>query len=388
MNPAFRRIFSNALAPFAFWYVRNFKSLLDYSIQTRGLAPLIFYVAPIAALYLYNHRDGDPKALEYEQRLPDWVKYSLHINLNISPSVQKALNLKQDIITVNFQTPWDIAAQFLGIDKIWKLYEQWRDKKITDEFFKDSLAGTLLLDVPTRTALNLLNPVIKAFIDIRANRDSFSGRKIVPDHLVDTPQATNLKVAHILNSISLTPLIPMMGATNQQDIENILEDVDQRGLDKNWKVALRTMGEALKKPLDIKKSLLIRDYDWSNMMRRDVYEAAEVQKRNFESYAAKTLEALLKQDFETFNKRIDDVKQGNVPGVELELLAQYFARPTTIKQVLKRVAALKLPPEKRKQVEQLLNLFDVQEKIRQTNKAFRNQTMESIQEYLDSLSNQ
>jgi len=385
MNPAFRRIFSNMIAPFAFWYMRNFKSLLDYSIQTKGIAPALSFGIPIAILYLFNNREGDPKAREYEEHLPDWVRYSMHINVEVPQSIKKMFNLKQDYMTINFQTPWDVAAQFIGIDKVWKLFDQWRDNKITDEYFKEAIVYSMLMEAPTETALGLLNPVIKSFIDIRANRDIYTGRKIVPDRLVGTPQAMQHQIAHFLGGVSLTPLIPMMGMVNQADMDVLLREIDKRGLDTKWKTALQVLWEQLKRPIDIKKAMAIRDYDWSNFAKRDIYENYEIQKRNFEDYMERVMTDLLKGNIEGFNKRIEDIKLGNVPGVEPELAADYFNRADTMKRIIRRAAELKLPPEKREQIERLLNMFDIKQKLRQMNKGFRNQTTESLQEYFESL---
>jgi hypothetical protein len=93
----------------------------------------------------------------------------------------------------------------------------------------------------------------------------------------------------------------------------------------------------------------------------------------------------LRGDYDEFLKRIEDVKEGRVPSVSLDLLNQYFNRPTVMERVLSNLAAKELPPELRQQVDALITLNKIRRRLRQMNKGFRNQAIDTIQEYLDSL---
>jgi hypothetical protein len=391
MNPTFKAVFSNFLTPFAFWYVRNFKSLIDLSIKTKGIVPAFAYILPLVVMTFFNYHPNDKKAREYEENLPDWVKYSLHFNIKANSFLKKIFNLKQDYFTIAFQSPWEIAASFFGIEKIWALFDDWRNKKISDEFFRDKVIEEITGGAITRQFRNLMNPVLKAFVDINANRNSFTGRKIVRDELLGTPQAKQIQVAYFLSQLSLTPIIPLMGITNSADIDFLLRDVDRRGLDSGWKTAIRVMWETIRKGyLDegFKRALQIRDWDYSNFLMRSFYEEVTPRQKSFIDYAERTLNAFLKGNYEEFQRRIEDVRLGKVPSVTIDMLNNYFNRPTTVERIISNFAQKKLPPEMKEKVDALITINQLRRRLQQLNKGFRNQAIDSIQDYLESLKEQ
>jgi len=388
INPTFRAVFSNFLTPFAFWYARNFKSLIDLSIKTRGIVPAFAYVLPLAAMTAFNYHPNDKRAQEYEENLPDWIKYSPHFNLKANSALKKALNLKQDFFTIALQSPWDIAGSFLGIDKIWALFDNWKQGKISDEFFRDKVVEEITGGALGRQFMSLMNPVIKAFVDIKANRDSFTGRKIVRDELLGTPQERQIQTSYFLSQLSLTPIIPLMGITNSADIDYVLRDVDTKGLDNRWKTAVKVMWETIRKGYfdeGFKRALQIKEWDYSNFLTRSLYEAVEPRNKSFVDYAERTLNAFLRGDYDEFQRRIKDAKEGRVPSVTIDMLNQYFNRPTTMDRIISNLAQKKLPPEMKEKVDALITLNQIRRRLRQTNKGFRNQAIDSVQEYLDSL---
>lgn len=384
IHPTFRRLFSNVLFPFAYWYLSNFRSLVELSIKTKGAAPLLAYITPIAIANLFNNQTE--KLREYDKKLPDWVRYSFHINFEVSPTLRKYFKNKE-IITLQFETPWDIAARFVGIDRIWRAYENWQKGQITDEFFRDEISMATFAGMGKQFE-NLLNPVLKAFLDIRANRDSFTGRKIVDEHLLGTPQSRNLQVAHFLDALSLTPAIPLMGITNQADLDYILKEADLRGAEPGTKLALKTLWEVIQKGAGepaIKRAFGIREYDFSGLMSKAVYEPFSIQKRNTEDYCERILRSLERGDIEEFRQRVEDIKNGDAPGIEIEQLDQFFARPTTVRRLLRRIAALKLPPEERQKFLEVLRIHELIETIKKMPRAYKNDSVESLMQLYEAL---
>lgn len=233
--------------PFLTFWVGNAQNWFNYVLRNPGDFTLRFGV-PLGILWLWNNTVQK----DVEARLPEYYRWMPHLNTGFKTADGKP-------IIIAFQTPLDMAARIVGLDRL--------PDKITrvlnGEMTAEEAALEQLKDMglaPFRTLYNLTNPMIKTVVDLVANRDSFTGAAIVPERLRGTTEERQLQIQYAAKQF-ITPYAQYLRA--QQELEPG---------DKFWRMLATG-------PLDVQRALGIREVDLEAAARRRFWEAVDEAER-------------------------------------------------------------------------------------------------------------
>lgn len=304
VTPQFQRGIRGILAPFATFYVENAKNWGRYVVK-HPIKTAVKFGVPYAAVSLWNNL----KFPEVEKNLPEYYKYLPHINTGYQTSEGRN-------IVVAMQTPVDLAAQVVGLDRLpEKVREVARGEKTLEEAAKEQAIDTAL-GAP-RLAWRLSHPFIQVMGEYLSNRDSFTGRQIVPDRLKGTSQGNLMMVENVLQGI-ITPYAQYLRASRQLEPGEPLLD---------WLLA---------GPFDIKRAFGIREVDIEAVKRGKVYEEMREKEIGVRGY-------------------LDQVEKAYISSVVEE-------NPTILREKIEEIAKRPYPPSM-KDIESRLNSTRVKKEV-------------------------
>ena len=196
ISPAYRRFLRGSMTPFIRFYEANARNWARYAKR----APLKFIakiVAPILMAWVYNNTR---KRKEIEEKLPQYHRWRPHLNL-------KGYDLDGDghpdkAIIWSLQTPLDMAAAWIGMDRVLDKVTRIRTGELTVE----EAARLQLIDMglgAPRQIERLLNPMIQMLQGILTNRDPFTRRTIIPQELKGTWTEKKLWAKYVVEKLAL-----------------------------------------------------------------------------------------------------------------------------------------------------------------------------------------
>lgn len=153
--------------------------------KAKGMPPGLYFVLAAGAIYGTAFAWNNYMYPEVEANLEDWQREMLHINTG-------AKDAEGMPVTVSIETPIDMAARWVGLHTLQPNIEKVMEGKMTIE----QAAAKQVHDIfgfqehsvlPTAAGAQLeelFNPMAKVLMDLRANKDSRTGRQIVPDNLM------------------------------------------------------------------------------------------------------------------------------------------------------------------------------------------------------------
>lgn len=230
VSPAYRNYIRGLILPFARFYEANFRNWVKFA----GKEPTRFtstVVAPIVAASVYNNT-GNRKQIE--ENLPEYYRWIPHlivrgIDINNDNKPEKA-------IVFSLRTPVDMAASFLGLERISDKITKIRKGTLSvQEAAKEQIID-MGLAVP-RQVIKLLNPAVQMIVGLLNNKDPFTKQTIVPQKLKGTKEEKKLYVNYIINKFSL-PLAQY--AALEKGTEPLTNPITDWFLNAagNWKKAL------------------------------------------------------------------------------------------------------------------------------------------------------
>ena len=171
---------SGMAVPFGTWFQRSTKNWALYAKNSPGWFAAEMGV-PVVGAWAYNNFVYP----DIEGALPQYVREGWHVILPFGIERDED-GTPTSAYVLRPQLPHTVAASFLGLhqfaDKITKV----RMGRMTPkEAAKQQLIDSGL--APFKFSARLLNPLISATVSIARNKDSFTGREIVPRELANIP---------------------------------------------------------------------------------------------------------------------------------------------------------------------------------------------------------
>lgn len=185
LTPEGRGVLRDILFPFITFYVQNAQNWFRYVKRHPGNFLLKFMI-PAGLMALWNWL----RFPDEEEDLPLWYRVMPHIITGYKTPDGKP-------IIIAFETPVDQAAKMLGLEITGDLARQVLKGDKTLEKAAKELAQHMIT-APVRIAWDLFNPFFKAPIEAAMNKNTFSGRPIVPTRLLGTPEEKKMKLQYIL----------------------------------------------------------------------------------------------------------------------------------------------------------------------------------------------
>jgi len=185
LTPEGRGVLRDILFPFITFYVQNAQNWSRYVKRHPGNFLLKFMI-PAGLMALWNWL----RFPDEEEDLPPWYRVMPHIITGYKTPDGKP-------IIIAFETPVDQAAKMLGLEITGDLARQVLKGDKTLEKAAKELAQHMIT-APGRIAWDLFNPFFKAPIEAAMNKNTFSGRPIVPTRLLGTPEEKKMKLQYIL----------------------------------------------------------------------------------------------------------------------------------------------------------------------------------------------
>lgn len=185
LTPEGKSVLRDLLFPFMTFYVQNAQNWFKYIKLNPGNFVLKFLL-PAGMMALWNWL----RFPDEEEELPVWYRVMPHIITGYQTPDGKP-------IIIAFETPMDQALTMVGLDITADLARQvMRGDKSIDEAAAE-LAKNVLTAVP-REAWGLFNPFFKAPIEAAMNKNTFTGRPIVPERLKGTAEEKKLKAKYVI----------------------------------------------------------------------------------------------------------------------------------------------------------------------------------------------
>jgi hypothetical protein len=386
----YRKIMTEFLAPFSYWYVRTADQLgsmlLTKTPQVAGakIAPgyqrwLYFYGLPLAASYYWN--TSDPKRRAIWEALPPYLKIT---PLTIIAGIDKTT--KKPII-ISLYTPAQMVADFLGFDNLFQSIEKVKEGQWTA---KDAAINYLVgtpLDVPKKY-LTLLNPLINGIIGVAANKDLFTNQQIVPDDLIGTKYERTIQMNYFTRQSLLSPIIPIMIAMGANQPTDFIGSIYG---DKSLSKAKDMFAEYLSNMIDVKKGLgIVPEEKVDLYLSRAAFEQGRKleAKRNemFENVYRDYIKYMIDKDEDAgarMRETLQKIADGEYNYLTLEDINNYFNRPSVMRRIIKDFSKSK-DPDTIEKTNLLLNQLHEIEYIQKTApKSIRDDLIEFLNELYD-----
>lgn len=180
VSPRMRLVYST-IFPFMSYHVGIVGPWLRRMAHKGKLFPgdefLLKIVLPLVVLPLIWNHFMYP---DVEEKLPDWQKEMRHINTPFVDDEGKPLIIAMEI-------PPDIVMRWGGLHTLEANFDrvatgQWTTEQAARQQLEDIFGHQDKSTTPTAPGAvmeQLLNPMIKVFMDLKANKDSFTGQQIV-----------------------------------------------------------------------------------------------------------------------------------------------------------------------------------------------------------------
>ena len=344
-------LLSGNLAPFYKWQAGNLRNYsMAVSSGKYSAIPLAQIILSKGFTYWFNRRDED--AEEMENNLYPYMRNRFHMNMTNPFNGEKFVWAPT--------SPSDSALAWFGLDSLESVISDYSNGNLSIKEAVIEMRREVLGGVPEETTA-LINPLVQFFIGLKTNKDTFSGRKIMPKALHDAWQDGDLDMINTadywlpyLSEKLITPLSPL--SRMQRSTERMPDNFGER----IWSVLN-------KGPLNYKSALGYYPYE-----QRDNEEISENYKDK--SKASVILERH-KQKFynvlarygEDWKDNVDDLKEniirdGNTIENDKDAVAYLEKWASTLsntKRILK--ANLKNPDitkEDRKKIKKQINEID------------------------------
>jgi len=345
MPDAFKTVFSEFLAPFAYWFARTTAATIR-TVYRYPLYSAAAFLAPIAGIYIWNNLPQNKKIWD---SLPEESKVGLPIILGQTE--------KGKAIIFRILRPQDIVGMIFGVDKLINNVESVVKGKLTpEEAAKITLSE--MISAPPRFFLSrLLNPLFSVFNGIVMNKDPYTNQTIVPEKFVGSEKAIEFQLQYIAEKL-LPPIMQMYYTEAEQDFkENTIE----------W------LAEVLGKPFRIDKQF-IKEWDPTALFENSIRQNADrLEKRRnvfIEKFDDAVMNSIKTGDFKEIDKVLEELNEGiekEDPPVDPNYLFQHFITNKNIwikffKMVLKQAPT----QEQKDSIKQMINIlqtFQVWESI-------------------------
>lgn len=225
------RFVQGTVFPFIPFYLKVLPQVLRAMKHKGAFMPGDEFLAKIVSLFvaawLVNHLIFP----EQEKNNPDWVKWGLHVNLPFTDRYGHPYYWAM-------QTQEDVAAQWFGLHTLGANLDRVMNNKSTiEEAAKRQLEDMIghqdrnvAPTAPGAMLERLYNPLVKAFVDVTANRDSFTGQEIVSKDkpnlwgdlskaYPDNPYGRKLMMEYVAKKL-ITPYSQFLTAENMKDSDN------------------------------------------------------------------------------------------------------------------------------------------------------------------------
>jgi len=177
--------------------------------------------------------------------------------------------------------------------------------------------------------------------ELLANRDSFTGRTIVPERLKGTAQGRELQIRKALENIA-TPYAQYIRAARALEPEQPL---------RQW---------ALKGPFDVQRGLGIREVDPYQVARQRFYEQLEQAQEQYRQIRADVEEAWIEAVLQGSWQPIYALAQRGVP-VTQDMLQRLQESPRVNAEIYRRALRREMDPARRQLLEQYLRYWQQME---------------------------
>jgi len=313
--------------PFATFYVENTKSWFKY-VTKNPKDMFLKFIIPAILMYIWNviiQKD-------VEDELPDYFKDQFHINTGYR-------KVNGDPIIISFETPIDLAAKMIGLDKLPEsITDILSGKKLPKEVGIEQLKYSIL--APGRETFQLLNPLVKSGIEIAMNKNVFIGSTIVPARLKGTPEESKIKTNYFIQNV-LSPYGHYVRVTR---------DVPPTGDE--------TLFEFLfKGPLDFKRALGIREIDSEKIRINKIYEAKEKAETKYNQYRNEFEKAVISYsvegDIEILRKAVDKLQDKGF-GVTRDDFNKALEKPRVQREIVMKLLRKTRDKAERERLEAVL----------------------------------
>ena len=310
--------------PFATFYIENAKSWAKYVAKHPGNL-LIKFGVPAVMLYIWNNLIQDD-----DDELPDYFKDQFHINTGFRTADGK-------LIIISLETPLDIAKNMIGLDKLDDNVKAvlGGDKNILEAARDQALYS--IVAVGKRSFL-LLNPVLKAGIEIAINKNVFMDSNIVPSRLEGTPEAAKMKANYFVQSL-FSPYAQYVRAAR---------DIEPESDFAKW---------LLKGPLDIKRALGVREVDTEAISRGKIYDSAAkaeiAYRQNQHKLEQAVIKAVVNEDKEILLKEGQKLVEKGFP-VSKKDIDEILSKPRVQAEIIKQKLRKEKDKDERKKLQDML----------------------------------
>jgi hypothetical protein len=172
----------NFAAPFATYWQKNAANYAKY-FAARPLDATMRFVGPRMLLWAWNNYDGYIPGLEMnnrfvEEHLQDWLKSKTHLNLGFHDTDGDGENDR--VVVVSPDLPSDMAMSFLGINEIGSRITKIRMGRMAAKEAAFETLADMGISIP-ETMNKLSGPLIKTYMALAHNKDTWTNKPIVPD---------------------------------------------------------------------------------------------------------------------------------------------------------------------------------------------------------------
>jgi len=357
MPDSFKIVFSEFLAPFAYWFARTSAATIR-TVYRHPLYSAVAYLAPIAGIYIWNNLPQNKKIWD---SLPEESKVGLPIILGQTE--------KGKAIIFRILRPQDIVGMIFGVDKLINNVESVVKGKLTpEEAAKITLSE--MISAPPRFFLSrLLNPLFSVFNGIVMNKDPYTNKNIVPEKFVGSEKAIEFQLQYIAEKL-LPPIMQMYYTEAEQDFkENTTE----------W------LAEVLGKPFRIDKQF-IKEWDPTALFENSIRQNADrLEKRRnvfIEKFDDAVMNSIKTGNFKEMDKVFEELNEGiekEDPPVDPNYLFQHFITNKNIWIKFFTMVLKQAPTQEQKDsIKQMINILQTFQVWESIPKELRQKVLDSV----------
>ncbi len=188
VTPAYSRFLRGFIAPFMTFYDYNARGWYKYMTKRPGNF-LAKFMVPTAMMFIWNNT-GERK--KDEENLGFW-RWMPHVNTGYKTKDGKA-------VILSFQTPFEMALQFTGLNRLpAKITDVRAGKMTTREALVEQLKD--IYRSPAESSFRLLGVWLLLPLEIAQNKDIGTGKQIVTKDFQGTKYEADIVGRHILNRL-------------------------------------------------------------------------------------------------------------------------------------------------------------------------------------------
>lgn len=351
MPPEFRKMFSQSLTPFMFWFVRTGVGIAKTLKDSPWVGAV--YSAFLAALEIWNN---SPSNKIYEEGLSDFRRSTPHLILHNEDT--------KTTTYLNFDNPINQAFRIFGLQNTASTITKVVNGDLTPEQGATTFLGDVFMG-PANWIQSMASPVIQALEGLLTNIDPFTKQKIVPENLLGTPvgnaKAFQIRAMWFFGKI-FTPFGTLMSTSQDfnpsQNFEQFIMNAGSGWL-QPWKRFVISYPDT---------ELVLNNYI------KGQRNAQAIQEIFYDDY----LKAYLDGDSNKLLNMTTKVAEGKVEFITDVGLENFLTRDSTIVKILKDLQTKISDPNNRDQLERLTQLFQFYTKMKGTSEDTRNQLIQDM----------